>query len=235
VELGKVASAMLLLPGLAWSVNGIRALAENGLYSYSFLFPLPVKFHTVSVLNISIFYVAVFLAITPHKPLRNSTIPCSLLFLSNAVYELVYGIFLNWKSLTVTLPLSLGGIALVLFLNRRFHFLTNDTKRITPLALCLVGLIAIMISLNEAGFFAEMRLYLSGLTAKDPHDHLWILSKTLSVWMFFPVLVPGQGLRRRPQPTSDSDHIRSLASFEASQNLPEAWLPQTSRRHLAPD
>ena len=202
MELDKVTSAMLLLPGLAWSVNGIRTLAGNGLYSYSSLFPLPVKFHTVSVLNISIFYVAVFLAITPHKPLRNFTITCPLLFLSNAVYELIYGIFLNWKSLTVTLPLSLGGIALVLFLNRRFHFLTKDRKRIILLVLCLVGLIAIMTSLNEAGFFEEIRLYLSGLTAKDPHNHLWILSKTLSVWMFFPILVLSQGLRRGPESRS---------------------------------
>ncbi len=196
MELDKVTSAMLLLPGLAWSINGIKTLAENGLYSYCFLFPLPVKFHTVSVLNISIFYVAVFLAVTPHKTLRNFTISCSLLFLSNAVYELIYGIFLDWKSLTVTLPLSVGGIALLLFLNPRFHFLTNDRRRIILLVLCLVGLIAIMTSLNEAGFFAEMRLYLSGLTAKDPHNHLWILSKTLSVWMFLPVLVLTQGLRR---------------------------------------
>jgi len=196
VELDRVASVMLLLPGLAWLVNGIRALAENGLYSYSFLFPLPVKFHTVSVLNISLFYVAVFLAVRPHKPLRNFAISCSLLFLSNAVYELIYGIFMHWKSLTVTLPLSLGGIALVLFLSRRFHFLTNDRKRILLHVLCLVGLIAIMTSLNEVGFFEEMRLYLSGLTAKDPHNLLWILSKTLSVWMFLPVLVLSQGLSR---------------------------------------
>jgi len=197
VELDKVASVVLLLPGLAWSVNGIRALTENGLYSYSFLFPLPVKLHTVSVLNISLFYVAVFLAVTPHKPLRNFAISCSLLFLSNAVYELIYGFFLDWKSLAVTLPLSLGGMALVLFLNRRSRFLSNDKRRILLLVICLVGLIAIMTSLDEAGFFEEMRLYLSGLTAKDPHNHLWILSKTLSVWMFFPILAVSHGLRRK--------------------------------------
>ncbi|MBS7622818.1 hypothetical protein KEJ39_03980 [Candidatus Bathyarchaeota archaeon] len=181
---------------MAWLVNGIKTLAENGLYSYSSLFPLPVELHTVSVLNISFFYVAVFLGVRPHKPLRNFTISCSLLFLSNAVYELIYGVFLDWKSLTVTLPLSLGGIALVVFLNRRFHFLTNDGKRILLLALCLVGLIAIMSSLNEAGFFEEMRLYFNGLTAKDPHNVLWILSKILSVWMFCPILAVSQGLGR---------------------------------------
>jgi len=76
VELDKVVSGVLLLPGLAWSISGIRALAENGLYSYSFLFPLPVKFHTVSVLNISLFYVAVFLGVRPHKPSRNFAISC---------------------------------------------------------------------------------------------------------------------------------------------------------------
>lgn len=196
MELDKVANVVLLLPGLVWSIIGVRTLAENGLFRYSFLLPLPVRFHTVSVLNISFFYVAVFLCVTRHKPLSRFTISCSLLFLSNAVYELIYGIFLDWKSLAVALPLSLGGTALLLLLNRRFHFLINDKRRILLLALCLIGLIAIMNSLNETGFFEEMRLYLRGLTAKDPHNYLWILSKTLNVWMFFPVLILSRGLRR---------------------------------------
>jgi hypothetical protein len=42
-----------------------------------------------------------------------------------------------------------------------------------------------MLMLSHIGFFAQMHLYLSGQTTNDPHNPLWILSKTLCVWMFF--------------------------------------------------
>lgn len=190
MELRKILSGILLLPSVAWLVSGTRSLAEIGLYSYTFLFPLPVKFHTVSVLNISLFYVVTFLVIRPQRPFKNFSVSASLLFLSNAVYELIYGIFLDWSSLMVTVPLVFGGIILLLFLNRRFHFLSNNKKSIFPLLLCFLGLVAVMLQLDHTGFFSEMWLFLRTQTTRDPHNQLWILSKTLSVWMFFPILGP---------------------------------------------
>lgn len=190
MKLDRIVSAILLLPAVVWSVSGITSLVENGLYSYVFLFPLPVKFHTVSVLNISIFYLVTFLMIRPHRPVKNFSISSSMLFLSNAVYELIYGIFLDWRSLLVTMPLVLGGIIVLLVLNRRFDFLSKDKNRILLFILCFSGFMVVMLTLNYAGFFAEMQLYLGGQATKDPHNPVWILSKTLSVWMFFPILHP---------------------------------------------
>ena len=190
MELGKKAGAILLFPDVAWSLAGIKSLAEIGPYSYTFLFPLPLKFHTVSVLNMSLFYLVTFLAIRPLKAFKNFSISSSLLFLSNAFYELTYGIFLDWSSLRVTLPLVACGIILLVFLNRRFHFLSNDKNMILLFLVCFSSFIGVMLALFHTGFFAEMQLYLSGRALNDPHNPLWIVSKTLSVWMFFPVLYP---------------------------------------------
>lgn len=173
---------------MVWSINGMKTLAEIGPYSYTFLFPLPAKFHTVSVLNISLFYLVTFLVTKPREPVKNFSISASLIFLSNTFYELMYGIFLDWRSLMITFPLVLGGIILLILLNRRFHFLTNDKHRLFLFLLCLLALVAVMFTLDRAGFFAEMQLYLGGRITKDPHTPLWILSKTLSMWMFFPIL-----------------------------------------------
>jgi len=208
MELGRIVSAILLFPAIIWSVSGIRNLVENGLYGYTFLFLLPLKFHTVTVLNISIFYLITFLMVRPYKPVKNFSISSSLLFLSNAVYELIYGIFLDWSSLLVTIPLVLGGIILLVLLNWRFHFLSNDNNRIFLFLVCFFSFMAIILMLNQAGFFAEMQLYLSGRTTNDPHNPLWILSKTLSVWMFFPVLGPRLITNRMRQDTTSCSDQR---------------------------
>lgn len=218
MELGKITSAILLFPGVVWSVAAIKSLMESGPYSYTFLFPLPVKIHMVSVLNISLFYLVTFLMIRPHKPVKNLSISSSLLFLSNAVYELIYGVFYDWSSLAVTLPLVLGGIILLVFVNRRFHFLSNGKKWIFLFLVCFCSFITVMLTLDHTGFFAQMQLYLSGGTTNDPHDPLWILSKVLSVWMFFPVLrgineplYPGHGQVRK---TGNLDESSPLAQVQ---------------------
>lgn len=190
MKLDKIVSAVLIVPAVVWTISGMRNLVDKGFNSYTFLFPLPVKFHTVSVLNISIFYLVTFLMIRPHRPVKNFSISSSMLFLSGAVYELIYGFFLDWRSLLVTIPLVLGGIIVLLVLNRRFDFLIKDKNRILLFILCFSGFMVVMLTLNYAGFFAEMQLYLGGQATKDPHNPIWILSKTLSVWMFFPILHP---------------------------------------------
>lgn len=191
---------ILLLPAVVWSILGVGALAEKGFYSYTFLFPFPLRIHTVSVLNISIFYLVTFLVVRPHQPLRNFSVSSSLLFLSNAVYELVYGILYDWTSLQVTIPLILAGTGLLVFLNLRFRFLTNSRGRLLLFVLCFLGFVVIMLVLDRQGFFAEMRFFLSGLSGYDPHNLPWALSKTLSTWMFFPLLAP-VSIRRRSECT----------------------------------
>jgi len=188
MRLGGVVSVALLLPAVVWALSGVRILVEKGLYSYTFLFPLPVKLHTVSVLNISVFYLTAFLSIRPPKPVKNFSISSLLLFLSNAVYELVYGVFLDWGSLKVTIPLVVVGAGALFFLNRRFHFLVCSRQRSLLFFSGVACLVAVMFTLNGLGFFEEMRLYLSGRAAKDPHNLLWMLSKTVGVWMFLPLL-----------------------------------------------
>jgi len=231
VKLGRAGSLVLLLPAVVWSVSGIKNMIENGFYSYTFLLPLPFRTHTVSVLNISIFYLVAFIMIRPHEPIKNFSISCSLLFLSNAVYELIYGIFYDWTSLIVTVPLVICGIIVSLFLNRRFHFLSNDKNRILLFIVLFGSLVTVMLTLNNAGFFAEMRLYLSGQTADDPHNPLWILSKTLSVWMFLMVLRPVfirnqrniRGNKRTTLPDHDAaDLLDAAETMDEARKLVEA-------------
>ena len=204
MKLSKILNVILIFPAMVWSFNGINDLSKKGFSSYTFLTPFPFKSHTVSLLNIAIFYLVTFLIIKPHKPVKNFLISLSLLFLSNALYELVYAIFMcnafilapSIDSLTpppfggiiIALPLVLGGIFLLRFLNRQIHFLTNDRNRIFLFLACFSSFIAAMLILNNTGFFAEVYLYLSGQITNDPHNPLWILSKTLCVWMFFPLL-----------------------------------------------
>ncbi|MFH0897678.1 MAG: hypothetical protein V1850_06505 [Candidatus Bathyarchaeota archaeon] len=204
MKLSKILDAILIFPAIVWSFNGINDLSKKGFSSYTFLMPFLFKVHTISLLNIAIFYLATFLIIKPHKPVKNFLVASSLLFLSNALYELVYAIFMcnafmlapSIGSLTpppfggiiIALPLVLGGIFLLRFLNRQFHFLTNGRKRLFIFLAGFSSFIAAMLMLNNAGFFAEVYLYLSGQTISDPHNPLWILSKTLCVWMFFPLL-----------------------------------------------
>jgi len=204
MKLSTIVNVILLFPAVVWSVNGINNLLKNGFYSYTFLLPFALKIHTISLLNITIFYLITFLIIKPQKPVKNFSISSSLLFLSNAVYEFVYAIFFcnalvlaprfegpappPFGGIILALPLVLGGILLLRFLNLRFHFLTNDKNKIFLFLLCFSSFIAVMLMLNHTGFFAQMHLYLSGQTTNDPHNPLWFLSKILCVWMFFALL-----------------------------------------------
>lgn len=195
-NLNKIVDAILLLPAVVWSINGIIDLFNNGLYSYTFLLPTPFKIHTFTLLPIATFYVTSFLIIQPHKPIKNFLISFSLLFVSTAVYEFVYAIFMSphtspnppFGGVIASLPFVLGGILLLLFLNRRFHFLTNNRKRIILFLLGFSSLIAVLLILSYTGFFAQINPWLMGQTTNDPHNPLWILSKILCMWMFFPLL-----------------------------------------------
>jgi len=120
--------------------------------------------------------------------MKNFLITCSMLFLFNAVYEFVFAVFYDWRGMLVALPLVLGGFALVFLLNRKYGFLTKDRKKISLAMLCFSCFLLLMLMLNQSGFFEQVRLYLSGQTATDPHNPLWILSKTASLWMLFPLL-----------------------------------------------
>ena len=188
MRLSVIVSTALLVPALVWLVIGTYALLHNGFYSYSSLFPLPFKMHSLSLLNVSIFYLVTFLGVTPREPMRNFLIVCSMLFLFNAVYELVFAVFYDSRGLIVALPLALGGGLLVLLLNRKFKFLTRDKTKISLAVLCFSCFLALMLTLYESGFFEHLRLYLSGHTAIDPHNPLWILSKIIALWMLFPLL-----------------------------------------------
>lgn len=203
MELSKIVNVILLFPAVAWSVNGINNIVKNGFYSYTFLTPFPFKIHTITLLNITIFYLITFLVIRPHKPVKNFLITFSFLFLSMAVYEFAYGIFIinlipapappkqpnpPFGPFHGSILALLGGIPLLFFLNRRFHFLTSDKRKIFLFLMCFSGFIAVMLMLNYTGFFAQMAFYLSGQATNDPHNPLWILSKILCIWMFFPLL-----------------------------------------------
>ncbi len=196
-NLNKIVDVILLFPAVAWSINGIIDLFRNGLYSYTFLLPTHFKIHTFTLLPIATFYVTSFLIIKPHKPIKNFLISFSLLFLSTAVYEFVYAIFMSphtspnppFGGVIASLPFVLGGILLLLFFNRRFHFLANDRKRIIHFLLGFSGLIAVLLILSYTGFFAQINPWLMGQTTNDPHNLLWILSKILCMWMFLPLLV----------------------------------------------
>ena len=197
---------MLLLPAVVWSLIGIIDLLKNGLYSYSFLLPFPFKIHTFTLLSMTSFYITTFLIVKPHKPVKNFLISFLLIILFNAIYEFVYGIFMINA---LTSPSHFGGptpahpplkpfegsvlvilvvLPLLFFLNRRFHFLTNDRNKIFLFLLCFLGFITVMFILNYTGFFAQMHLWLERQITNDPHNPLWILSKFLCAWMFFPLL-----------------------------------------------
>lgn len=215
----KVINVVLLLPAIAWSLNGIIDLLKNGLYGYTFLLPFSFKIHTITLLSITTFYMTTFLIIKPHKPVKNFLISSLFIFLSMAIYEFVYFIFMiNIPTLTLPpqplrlpaqppsplpFPLSLIldilvgprsilgvllGIVLLSFLNLQFHFLITNKRNIFLFLMCLSCFIVIMLVLNHMGFFAQMHLYLSRQTTNDPHNPLWVLSKILCVWMFFPLL-----------------------------------------------
>ena len=203
-NLNKIVDVILLLPAVVWSLNGIIDLLKNGLYSYTFLLPFSFKIHTFTLLPITTFYLTTFLIIKPHKPVKNFLISFSLLFLFNAVYEFVYAIFMcnaimlaphfgdptppPFGGIILALLPVLGGILLLLFLNRRFHFLTNNRNKIFLFSMGFSSFVAVMLMLNYTGFFAQVNLYLNGQTTNDPHNPLWILSKILCMWMFFPLL-----------------------------------------------
>lgn len=188
MTLTRTVNAALLSPALVWSAIGLRDLLQNGFHSYTSLFPIPFKTHTLSLLNMTAFYIVTFLIITPRRPVRNFSIATSLIFLFNALYEFVYAIFYDVTALVVALPLLTGGIVLILVLNRKLHLLTRHKSKIFLAVLLFFCFLAVMITLNQTGFFAQVHLYLSGQTANDPHSPLWFLSKVLCLWMLFPLL-----------------------------------------------
>jgi len=202
----RIITVILLLPAMIWFLNGIINLIKNGLYSYTPLSPFHFKIHTITLLPITAFYLTMFIIIKPYRPFRNFFISFSFIFLSLAVYEFIYGIFMI-NALMPAPPFRgpnpphppigpfegsilalLGGVPSLLSLNRRFHFLTKDTKQVLLFLLLLSSFIAVMFVLNSTGFFKQMHLYLSRRTPRDPHNPLWMLSKILCVWMFFPLI-----------------------------------------------
>ena len=210
-NLNKMIDVILLLPVVVWLLNGIFTLLINGLYSYTYLIPFPFKIHTFTMLPVTTFYLTTYLVIKPHKPVKNFLIAFLLIFLSMAVYEFVYGIFMINTQMSAPHFLSppsqhpryrmlpfgpfegsiivlLVGTPLLFFLNQRFHFLTKDRNGILLFLLCSLSFIVVMLILDHTGFFIQADLWLKGQTTKNPHNPLWILSKFLCVWMFFPLL-----------------------------------------------
>jgi len=223
-NLNKLIDIVLLLPGVVWLLNGIFSLLINGLYGYTYLIPLHFKIHTFTLLPITTFYLTMYLVIKPHKPVKNFLISFSFVFLSMAIYEFVFFLFMRNISVSPTphqlppplqplpqyqppppsssplliiLDILVGpksilgvlfGILLLDCLNLRFHFLTKNKNRILLFFLCFVSFIAVMFILNYTDFFAQVDLWLKKQTTKNPHNPLWILSKFLCVWMFFPLL-----------------------------------------------
>ena len=207
-----IVSVILLLPAIIWLLNGIINLLGEGLYSYTLL-PSFFKIHTVTLIAITTFYITVLLTLKPHNPFRNFLISTLLLFLSNALYEFVYFLFMcNVHILppphrrhpprlpppiSMMLSIMVGprsiiglllGTFLLLLLNLKFHFLRTDRVRILLSLLGFSGFITSMFTLNQIGFFRAVHLYLRGLTPRDPHNLIWMLSKILCIWMFFPLL-----------------------------------------------
>ncbi len=178
----------LLAPALMWSFIALYSFVGGGIYVNASLFPFSFRVHALSLLSMSLFYIITFLSVSLREPLKKFSIALTLLFLSNAFYELIYGVLYDWTSLQLTLPLTAVGAVVLLRIDRRFRFLRRDGNGLTRFAACLSILFAVMLMLNQMGFFAEMRLYLTGQTANDPHNLLWIISKTLSLWMFLPLL-----------------------------------------------
>ena len=85
-----------------------------------------------------------------------------------------------------------------------------------------------MFILNYTGFFAQVDLWLKGQTTNDPHNPLWILSKFLCVWMFFPLLDfdfrPFQKRGRTVNlkiPSKDVDVSIIIPTFNESENIEE--------------
>jgi uncharacterized membrane protein len=195
----RVVDVLLLLPAVVWSLIGIMDLVGNGLSSYTSLLPFPFKIHTFTLLPITTFYMTTFVTVKPHKPVSNFSISSSLLFLSNAVYEFVFAILISpytspappLGGVVITLPLVLGGILLLFFLNRRLHFLKSDRNRALLFLVCFSSFIAVMLVLYYSGFFEQVQLYIMGETANTvsyQDSVLWILSKFLGIWIFFPLL-----------------------------------------------
>lgn len=178
----------MLLPAAVWFLNAFVSLAKSGIYSFTSLLPFPFRVHTLSLLSMTAFYAVTFLFVMPRKPLKNLAISASLLFVSNALYELIYGVLYDWTSMIVTVPLVLGGTFLLAFLDRRFHFVKTGKARLLLFVLGFSILLALMITLYQSGFFAEVHLYLTGKSTNDPHNPLWIMSKILCLWMLFPLL-----------------------------------------------
>jgi len=210
-------SVILLLPAIIWLLNGIINLLGEGLYSYTFLLPSSFKIHTVTLIAITTFYITVLLTLKPHNPLRNFLVSTLLIFLSNALYEFVYFLFMcnvhillppphHRHPARLPLPISmmlsimvgprsiiglLLGMLLLLLLNLKFHFLRTDRVRILLFLLGFSGFITSMFTLNQMGFFRAVHLYLRRLTPRDPHNPIWMLSKILCIWMFLPLLDVG--------------------------------------------
>lgn len=82
---------VLLPPAAVWSAIDVKAILEDCLYGYTSPWPFPFRMHTLSLPNIAVFYVITFLLVRPHRPVKNLAIALSLIFLFNAVYELVFG------------------------------------------------------------------------------------------------------------------------------------------------
>jgi len=245
-NLNKMIDVILLLPVVVWLLNGIFSLLINGLYSYTYLIPLPFKIHTFTLLPITTFYLTTYLVIKPHKPVKNFLIAFLFIFLSMAVYEFVYGIFMINTQMSTphfggpppmhprfgpfegSIIALLVGTPLLFFLNRRFHFLTKDRNRILLFLLCFLSFIAVMFILDYTGFFVQADLWLKEQTTKDPHNPLWILSKFLCVWMFFPLLdfdfrpfqKSGKAVSLNT-PSKDIDVSIIIPTFNESENIGE--------------
>lgn len=210
----KVLFALFGAPALLWSLAGLGDLIQKGLYGHTLLPPLHFRIHTVTLLSLTSFFLTAFLLVRPRRPVRNFLIPLPFLFLSMAAYELVFFVFMSrvlagapppGRPSPAPLPIPLlvllsvlagpGSVFGVLIgllwlwlLDLKLRFLNRGRRGFLLFLVGFVGFLVVMTVLHCTGFFREVHLYLSGRTPHDPHNLLWLFSKVLCVWMFFPLI-----------------------------------------------
>lgn len=156
----KTINTVLLLPAIFWSVMAIVKLIKDGLVvnSYTTIIPFPFEMHSLSLLNMTSFYIIIFLFGMDDRPIKNFSIAVLLIFLFNIIYEAIFSIYYDITGTLLSMGIIIWGIVFLKILDKISIFLTQ--KKMTTAFLLSCGLFILIILIQGTSpeiYFSQLR------------------------------------------------------------------------------
>lgn len=181
-----ILSAIFILFAMLWLAQSIYTIIiTQNLFSAMHLWIVGLPMHVTTSLNLTTIYLINYFFFRTFLPGHMRVVRALLFTVIGVVfYDLIWSIL----SLTINgsgsflIPLASTAVvaAYILIINRQTQILDLNWKLIVPIVIIYLITLALFVS---SGFFQQMALYDQGI-GSDPNSWVWLLNKTVTLWMF---------------------------------------------------